>query len=492
MRSLGYLRLLSVLIIVGTALTACSTPLPQIIKETVVVTKETEKEVLVTQKVVVTVEVEKIVEVTPTPLDPVVVSITDAAGADDAAGILRQKWLLEGFRRIRPDVVLNLTPYRYDPQTFDARAQGALEDAFTVWLSDARALIEGGYAANMTALVEDFPHLGAYHPAILALAQDGYSNVYGLPHDAHGIGLLYNRRLFEEAGLDPDKPPQTWDEMREVARQIQAKLDGVDGFNIRNQDGMGGWMIVAMMYSFGGETETLVNGTWTAAYNNNAMVAAMQLMHDLRWIDGTTTSDITAWDNFALILDFVEGRVAMTLAAPDTLQWMVRNLEDFAVDEVGFGRMPDGGANATLGEGSVWLYNPESAPHVKDAAYAYTTWREFDMAAFENAVKTQAEHGELVGLPYLNVFTGEYGQQRAAIIEKYANLPVGNYADYINAGMAVRGDPPVATEKLYAELGQVLRQVLAVPSPDIKAMLDASATRFQVQVLDVINAEKKE
>jgi multiple sugar transport system substrate-binding protein len=489
MRSLGYLKLLSVLIIVGTVLAACSTPLPEIIRETVVVTQETEKEVLVMQEVEVTVEVEKIVEVTPTPLDPVVVSITDAAGADDAVGILRQKWLLEGFRRIRPDVVLNPTPYRYDPQTFVERAQGTLEDAFTVWLSDARLLVEQGYAANMTALAQDFPHLGAYHPAMLALAQDAYGNVYGLPHDASGIGLLYNRRLFEEAGLDPDKPPQTWDKVREAARQIQANLDGVDGFNIRNQDGMGGWMIVAIMYSFGGETEALVDDKWAAAYNNDGMATAMQLMHDLRWIDGTTTSDITAWDNFALILDFVEGKVAMTLAEPDTLQWMVLNLEDFAVDEAGFGRMPDGGANATLGEGSVWFYNPESSPKVKEAAYAYTAWREFDLDAFENTIKTQAEHGVLVGLPYLNVFTGDYGQQRAAIIEKYANLPVGNYADFINAGMTVRGEPPVAAQELYAELGQVLRQVLAAPDPDIKAMLDASATRFQAQVLDVINAE---
>lgn len=467
----------------------CSTPLPEIIKETVVVTQETEKEVLVTREVKVTVEVEKTVEVTPTPLQPVVVSITDGALEGDPVGMQRQKWLLEQFRMLRPEVVINPNPYRYDPQTFVTRTNSPLEDTFAVWLTDARMLIEDGHAANITPYAEAFPYLDAYHPAILALAQDAYGQIYGLPHSAYGIGLLYNRKLFQEVGLDPDKPPQTWDELRTYARQLQTNLDGVDGFNIRNEGGLGGWMVVAMMYSFGGETESQVDGAWTAVYNNDAMVAALQVMHDLRWEDGTTTDDITGWDNYALILDFVEGKVAMTLAGPDTLSWMIRNLEDFVVEDAGFGRMPDGGANATLGEGSVWLYNPESPPAVREAAYAFNTWREFDLMSFETLIKTKAEHGDLVGLPYLSLFTGEYGQQRAAIIEKYANVPVENYADFINAGMAVRGDPPVAAQELYAELGQVLRQVLAEPDPDIPTLLDASAARFQTQVLDAINAE---
>ena len=51
--------------------------------------------------------------------------------------------------------------------------------------------------------------------------------------------------------------------------------------------------------------------------------------------------------------------------------------------------------------------------------------------------------------------------------------------------------PPVAAQELYEELGQVLRQVLATPNPDIRALLDASVVRFQSQVLDVINAENE-
>ncbi len=489
MRRLRSFTIIALSVSLLAALTACATPLAEKVIETVIVTREVEKEVLVTQEVIVEVPVEKIVEVTPTPLIPVMVSVTDAALEDDALGIQRQRWLLEQFHAIRPEVIIDPHPYRYDPQTFSARANSPLEDTYAVQLTDARRLIESGYAADITDYVEDIPYLAACHPAILALAQDAYGKIYGLPHAANGMGLMYNRRLFEEAGLDPDKPPQTWGEAREAARRIHARLEGVDGFNIRNEGALGGWMSVALMVTFGGDTVQSVDGRWVAAYNNNAMVAAMQLMHDLRWQDNATTSDIATWGNYALVLDFGSGKTAMTIASADTLGWMIHNLDDLPIDEIGFGRMPNGGANATLGTGSVWLYNPASSAETLEAALAFDTWREFDLAAFEHAVQLQAGHGELVGLPYINIFTGEYGQQRAAIVEKYANVPVANYANFIHAGVAVRGEPPVAAQELYEELGRVLQQVLAAPNSNIKTLLDASAASFQVRVLDVINAK---
>jgi multiple sugar transport system substrate-binding protein len=472
------------------ALVACTTPATEKFVETVVVTREieVEKEVVVTQEISVEVPVEKIVEVTPTPLTPVLISITDAAFSDNAVDIQRQRWLLEQFRLLRPEVVINPIPYRYDLQTFITRTNSPLEDSYAVRLTDARMLIEDGYAADITGYVKDTPYPAAYHPALLALAQDAYGNIYGLPHAVNGMGLMYNRRLFEEAGLDPDKPPQTWGEVREVARHLSANLEGVDGFNIRNEGALGGWMSVALMVTFGGEAVQSVEGQWVAVYNNNAMVAAMQFMHDLLWQDGSTTSDIATWGNYALVLDFGAGKTAMTIASADTLSWMIRNLDDLPVEDIGFGRMPSGGANATLGAGRVWLYNPASSPEVLEAALDFNTWREFDLTAFENAVQLQAENGELVGLPYINVFTGEYGQQRAAIIAQYANVPVANYADFINAGVVVRGEPPVAAQELYDELGLVLQQVLAAPNANIKALLDASAESFQMRVLNVVNA----
>lgn len=57
---------------------------------------------------------------------------------------------------------------------------------------------------------------------------DKEGNIYTLGLSAGGAQkLLYNKDLFKECGLDPEKPPKTFDEMREYAKIITEKGNGV-------------------------------------------------------------------------------------------------------------------------------------------------------------------------------------------------------------------------------------------------------------------------
>ncbi|MEM1284782.1 MAG: sugar ABC transporter substrate-binding protein [Pseudomonadota bacterium] len=44
--------------------------------------------------------------------------------------------------------------------------------------------------------------------------------IYGIPRASNTIALYYNKDMYEAAGLDPDNPPQTWDELLEAARAL--------------------------------------------------------------------------------------------------------------------------------------------------------------------------------------------------------------------------------------------------------------------------------
>ena len=50
----------------------------------------------------------------------------------------------------------------------------------------------------------------------------GYQNkIYAIPFDVGVWALMYyNKAMFKEAGLDPEKPPQTWDEFLKVGKQL--------------------------------------------------------------------------------------------------------------------------------------------------------------------------------------------------------------------------------------------------------------------------------
>jgi multiple sugar transport system substrate-binding protein len=53
---------------------------------------------------------------------------------------------------------------------------------------------------------------------------------YGLPWVQGSRALFYNRDLFRRAGLDPDEPPETWNELLAAARAIDALEPDIKGF----------------------------------------------------------------------------------------------------------------------------------------------------------------------------------------------------------------------------------------------------------------------
>lgn len=81
-------------------------------------------------------------------------------------------------------------------------------------------------------------------------------NVYGgkiasLPFNNSTPVMYYNKDLMTKAGLDPAKPPQTWDELKAQATTIKNKLatEGVIPINFDSPD----WMLKAFILQNGGK-----------------------------------------------------------------------------------------------------------------------------------------------------------------------------------------------------------------------------------------------
>jgi len=60
------------------------------------------------------------------------------------------------------------------------------------------------------------------------LLNSGYvivnNGVWALPYEYDPFGYIYNATLFKDVGLDPDKPPQTWADLRATNDAIKAKM----------------------------------------------------------------------------------------------------------------------------------------------------------------------------------------------------------------------------------------------------------------------------
>jgi multiple sugar transport system substrate-binding protein len=68
--------------------------------------------------------------------------------------------------------------------------------------------------------------------------------------------LFYNADLFKQAGLDPDHPPQTWDEVKQAALAIQQKTGarGFDGGIIGAGASGSDWLVQSVVMGNGGRT----------------------------------------------------------------------------------------------------------------------------------------------------------------------------------------------------------------------------------------------
>ncbi|HEX2552579.1 MAG TPA: extracellular solute-binding protein [Microvirga sp.] len=121
-----------------------------------------------------------------------------------------------------------------------------------------------------------------FFPIISAMKRDG--KYYGVPTAVRSLALFYNKKLFEQAGLDPAKPPQTLDELL-AAAQKAAKRDGAGNLlsagitlDMAGQDHQ--WWREVLVRQFGGAPYSADSRKVT--YDSEAGARALQFYVDLQ------------------------------------------------------------------------------------------------------------------------------------------------------------------------------------------------------------------
>ena len=101
-----------------------------------------------------------------------------------------------------------------------ATAGGNPPDLVGLWDRNLASFAEKGAITPLSGYLDE-AGIGEDHflPVVWELLQHrGFA--WAVPTTPGGIGLHWNRRLFAEAGLDPDRPPQTLDELDAMAETL--------------------------------------------------------------------------------------------------------------------------------------------------------------------------------------------------------------------------------------------------------------------------------
>lgn len=104
-----------------------------------------------------------------------------------------------------------------------------LPDVTFINIINGYALAHEGYLKNLKPLFEADADLQADFPPSLIQAATFEEGLYWMPAAVGAFSMWYRKDLLEEAGLDPNSPPQTWEDVITYGKQITEKT-GVPAF----------------------------------------------------------------------------------------------------------------------------------------------------------------------------------------------------------------------------------------------------------------------
>ncbi|ANS77876.1 Glycerol-3-phosphate ABC transporter, periplasmic glycerol-3-phosphate-binding protein [Serinicoccus hydrothermalis] len=142
-------------------------------------------------------------------------------------------------------------------QTASRSNQGP--DLAVLLTTDLYTLMDGELIVPLSTLDDDLSWTeDRFYPAYLASGQ-AEDELWSLPFQRSTIVQYHNKDVFEEAGLDPEAPPTTWDELEEQAATIQDSGAAEYGLEIPSTQ-FGNWMFQAMAIQSGVEDTAGVDG----------------------------------------------------------------------------------------------------------------------------------------------------------------------------------------------------------------------------------------
>ena len=303
------------------------------------------------------------------------------------------------------------------------------------------------------------------------------------------MAMYYNRALFEEAGLDPDNPPETWQDVHEAAQMITEKTDA-QGMVFTNTENTGGWIFTPIVNGFGGRTVS-EDGT-TATFDDPAVKEALEFYHDLRWEDNAVGSNFlmsTADANQT----FASGGAGMYVISSDAYQNLVSSLQ-MDSEDVGLAPLPqnDDGLG-TLAGGAMALINPTATPEEIAATVKWLSYFKFRQYTDEDyavsSAKAQVADGAPVGIPGLSLVSQDLVDQWLEWVSDEVNVPRENYTDFIAsvtsgdpAELPLVPEPRFGAQQIYAIEDTLIQTVFTDENADIDALITDAQDQAQAAI----------
>lgn len=281
------------------------------------------------------------------------------------------------------------------------------------------------------------PDIDDFYPGDVSQYSVG-GQLYGLPMTADTNLLYWRADLFEQAGLDPNSPPETYDQFREFAIRLTSDTNGrhpgEEGFDENNIEVFGSgfkgtaglantWEWYNYLYAFGGE---LMDDEYNPSLGSPESVASLTWLVDNFRTHKIYPADILTYDYTEYVTLFLQGRMAMAINWPYMWAQVQDPTESKVAGKVKVGRKP--GQATHGGEIGGWSWNVFKMSENQEAAIAFAKWMSSPDAAL---IYAQTGMGNPVRISVASVMASEDPELYAAID---ANLADGRSVEWLDTG----------------------------------------------------------
>jgi len=252
-----------------------------------------------------------------------------------------------------------------------AHKSGTPPDAAVLFAADMYTLIDADAVRSFEELAitpADGAWLKDFYPALMTNSRVA-GKTWGIPFQRSTILLYWNKKLFREAGLDPERPPLNWAEMTGYAGKLTRRdaAGKVTQWGVQiPSSGFPYWLFQGLATANGAE---LMNPVGTMTYfNKPAVIEALQYWVDLSRVHRVHPPGVVEWGTTPS--DFLAGRAAMIWTTSGNLS----NLKGQAGFEFGVAALPANKRRGSpTGGGNFYIFS-KSPPAQQQAALRFVKW----------------------------------------------------------------------------------------------------------------------
>ncbi len=328
---------------------------------------------------------------------------------------LARRAVFEEFHRQNADVRvvnaggLELTGDRAESGFLMAMAGSTAPDVFYVNFRQYFAYIDQGFCQPLDKLIDADPESKKrISPFIEKVLRTYDGKLYAMPFYQVAMALYYRKDHFVQAGLDPNRPPRTWDEMIAYGRKLTEVGPGRNGFVFATGLGGRSYHWSNFVYQAGGEVayET-PSGVWKTAIASPAGEQALEMYRRLTvdtWQKNGKTNGPVALLTADRGAAMREGKTSMWF---DYTNDVIVSLSDLDPSVLGIAALPAGpaGHRNEINAG-MWAINAKvTDPKKLAACWKFIRYFSGDDAARMNTEKfVEMGLGRLVNPSWLRKF----------------------------------------------------------------------------------------